>query len=330
MIFVFQLVVVVAALAASIAGWWAVLRRVVRGQAVLLRQSRPPAPWGMIDLLFAAVMLVTFQLFNALLLRQAMGVAITPDWQGLSSRDLTLVLFSQPIANLAAMAIALLAIGLRTRACAADFGLRLGRAWQDLWLGTTTFVLLAPLVYGLQRILVIWYPYEHPLISVLESHPEALVQGAVFFSAVVGAPITEEFFYRVLWQGGLYAFALHHRDLSKMVFGNAGTLAPVAGGASSAEDESAAANGGSNHDATALGAQVATAEVFAVVASSALFALMHVSQGPAPIPLFVLALGLGYVYARTGRVLPCIVVHVWLNAWSLITLWIGLAFGPGS
>jgi membrane protease YdiL (CAAX protease family) len=76
--------------------------------------------------------------------------------------------------------------------------------------------------------------------------------------------------------------------------------------------------------------QAPAAEVFAILTSSALFALMHVSHGAAPIPLFVLALGLGFVYARTGRVLPCIVIHVWLNAWSLVTLWIGTVVGPGS
>jgi membrane protease YdiL (CAAX protease family) len=43
---------------------------------------------------------------------------------------------------------------------------------------------------------------------------------------------------------------------------------------------------------------------------------MHLPR-PDPIPLFVLALGLGYLYRQTHRILPCIVVHLLLNACSL-------------
>jgi membrane protease YdiL (CAAX protease family) len=44
---------------------------------------------------------------------------------------------------------------------------------------------------------------------------------------------------------------------------------------------------------------------------------MHASHGPDPVPLFVLALGLGYLYQRTHRLLPCVVVHLLLNLCSL-------------
>ena len=46
---------------------------------------------------------------------------------------------------------------------------------------------------------------------------------------------------------------------------------------------------------------------------------MHLGQGAAPIPLFILAVGLGLLYQRTGRIVPCIIVHMLLNA---MTLWI--------
>jgi membrane protease YdiL (CAAX protease family) len=170
--------------------------------------------------------------------------------------------------------------------------------------------MLAPLVYGLQRVLVIWFPYDHPLISVLRRHPEPLVHAAVFFSAVVAAPVVEEFFYRVLWQGWLQAFLLRLGDFQQLVLGSP---APAQVDLPFADDKGGVA---------APAHQTLSSDLFAILTSSAMFALMHVSQGPAPIPLFVLALGLGYVYARTGRVLPCIVVHVLLNACSLVTLWI--------
>lgn len=57
-----------------------------------------------------------------------------------------------------------------------------------------------------------------------------------------------------------------------------------------------------------------------MLVSSMLFALMHLGHGPDPIPLFVLAMILGYLYQRTHRLWPCIVLHMCLNGTSLIVL----------
>jgi membrane protease YdiL (CAAX protease family) len=318
--------IVLVALAGSLAAWTIAFGRLARHQPLLARPARRPVPWGLVDLLLATMLLVTFQLVNALVLIRFCGIDATRGWENMSSRQLTLLLLADPLANLAALATAWAAIRLRTRAEAADFGLSLRNVGRDVGLGTTAFVMLAPLVYGLQQILVIWFPYEHPLISALKTHPELTVHGAVVFAAVIGAPLVEEFFYRVLWQGGLQAFIPRRDNFWQFVFGD--TASPVAA------DGHGVANEGNGDrpiaDVATPAAQTsAAAEVFAIVVSSALFALMHLSQGAAPIPLFVLALGLGYLYARTGRVLPCIVVHIWLNAFSLFTLWIGTVAGRG-
>jgi membrane protease YdiL (CAAX protease family) len=244
---------------------------------------------------------MTFQMANGLVLRHGCGIDLTQGRERLSSRELALVTFSEPIANLAAIAAALAVVGWRTRADRRDWGLSLRQGGQDVWLGLVAFVMLAPPVYAIQWLLVAWFPYRHPLISMLQQHPETVVQAAVFFSAVVAAPIVEEFFYRVLWQSWLQGVPARLDHVTHLVFGNP---APPAG-----------SDAGRAAAPTSL-----AAETFAIVASSTLFAAMHISQGPAPIPLFVLALGLGYVYARTGRILPCIVIHMLLNGCSLATL----------
>ena len=48
-----------------------------------------------------------------------------------------------------------------------------------------------------------------------------------------------------------------------------------------------------------------------------LFALAHLGQGANPISLFFLAIGLGYLYQRTHRIVPCIMVHMLFNAFSM-------------
>ena len=59
-----------------------------------------------------------------------------------------------------------------------------------------------------------------------------------------------------------------------------------------------------------------------IALSSLLFAAVHYGHGVAPIPLFFLALALGYLYQRTHRLLAPIVLHASLNACSMIYLWL--------
>jgi len=308
--FVMQLVAI-AVLAGSCAGWGIAFRRLARRQRVLVHHPRRPAPWGLIDLAFAALLLTAFQMVNLLVLRYGYGINTVKGWEHLASRDLALVTLAEPVANLAAVATALAVIGLRTRAGCRDFGISLQHVGRDLGLGLVAFVMLAPPVYAIQWLLVLWFPYHHPLISMLQQHPETLLRTAVFFSAVVAAPVVEEFFYRVLWQGWLQDVLPRRERFQQLVFGR--PAAPV----QSPGDDPTSAHMNEAGDAQP---RPPGAEALAIVACSTLFAAMHVSQWPAPIPLFVLALGLGYVFARTGRVLPCIVVHVLLNGCSLAAL----------
>ena len=58
----------------------------------------------------------------------------------------------------------------------------------------------------------------------------------------------------------------------------------------------------------------------AIVLTSLIFAALHAAQWPAPIPLFLLAVGLGMVYQRTGSLLAPIVMHAVFNGFSTLML----------
>ena len=59
-------------------------------------------------------------------------------------------------------------------------------------------------------------------------------------------------------------------------------------------------------------------------------AAVHVNHGPAAAALFVFAVGLGWTYQRTHRIIPCVIAHLLLNACSLALLFLetGLDSGP--
>jgi membrane protease YdiL (CAAX protease family) len=58
-----------------------------------------------------------------------------------------------------------------------------------------------------------------------------------------------------------------------------------------------------------------------ILISSLLFAVAHAPQWPAPVPLFLLALILGYLYHQTHRLLPSLIVHALFNSVTFLHLW---------
>ena len=127
----------------------------------------------------------------------------------------------------------------------------------------------------------------------------------------------EEYFFRVLIQGWLAKVA------DRVAQSQATTVATTAEitGMEQTWDETSAPKVTTTVTADA---PLRRLPLWPVVVSSALFALAHLGHGPAPVPLFVLAMGLGYIYHRTQRILPCIVVHFLVNAFSLVQLWLYL------
>jgi len=70
--------------------------------------------------------------------------------------------------------------------------------------------------------------------------------------------------------------------------------------------------------------------VWPMVVASLVFAVMHWGQGLAPIPLFLLSMGLGYLYRQTGSLVPSITVHFLLNAFTMTATFLEMLRGTGS
>ncbi len=188
------------------------------------------------------------------------------------------------------------------RASLDDLGLALRRCGDDLRLAAAAFPMIVGPVLALNFALsAIVGESQHPILLAYKAAPRADLLWWSAVAAVGTAPLVEEFLFRGVLQGWL------QRTLDPQ---------PPAGPPPSAIEHVAPA-GESAPSANRR-------RSLPIVLSSALFALAHVGHGPDPIPLFFFGLGLGYLYRRTHRIWPGVVVHLLLNALSLGLLFLAV------
>jgi membrane protease YdiL (CAAX protease family) len=307
-------------------GWARALRRWRAGESILPLEPRRPVPWGLFDVIFTVFLFLVIQGIALLLVRHSFKVDLSLDLVKMTPSERATVLLSGAVSSLLTAAISLGVIMLRTRAGWSDMGIVARQVASDVRLGVAAFLMLAPPVYAVQMLLVQWLSSQHPLIELLKENPDPLFLAISGFSAVLVAPVAEEYFFRVLVQGWLEkAIAIGRRlpsvPLAENVDDEMGEdeyqvewdknlyAPPGPDGVPKKEEVMPNAVLGHHSEGRVLPVPIVT--------SAAVFAAMHASHGPDPIPLFLLAIGLGYLYQRTHRILPCIVVHFLLNACSL-------------
>ncbi len=162
-----------------------------------------------------------------------------------------------------------------------DLGLRLDHAQRDVLRGVTMFAIVVIPIYMLHGLVSLIFGPEthHPIINAVTKYPGFF--GLCFVSAVLIAPLSEEFLFRGVLQGWLESL-------------------PTA-----------------RYESPVTPARLA---FWPVTLTSLLFALLHLGHGAAPIALFFFSLALGWLYQRTHRLLPSVVLHTCLNALSMLML----------
>jgi membrane protease YdiL (CAAX protease family) len=158
---------------------------------------------------------------------------------------------------------------------------------RDARLGLKAAVLLLPPVLVISSLVNLFLPYSHEVLTMLQSVDSIEVFCAMFLATAIVTPFFEEFLFRVLIQGGLQG---------------------MMDGASDAEP-----------------GRWRPESYAPILITSVIFALLHFDNGAAPIPLFFLSLGLGYLYRQTGNITAPMVVHMCLNALTMIAGFTGPA-----
>lgn len=260
-----------------------------RGKDKLVQREPISTPFGLADV---AIMLV-LPTFMGGLFSSTTAVGLTSE-EAMASPT---VIFGFALGQLLGTGLAIAVICFRHRCGPAVFGWQNRRLLRDLVIGVIAFGMLIPPVISIHALVSSWIPYEHPTLDSLKTNTDMWLRLAQYLSAVIAAPIYEELFYRGTVQAWLHR--LPPRSHSE-------AAAVLAGGWSEAVSESGAANSNGRLEWTAI------------VVSSLWFAAMHWGQGAAPVALFALGIGLGYLYRRTGGILPCMVVHFLLNGTTIL------------
>jgi membrane protease YdiL (CAAX protease family) len=305
--------------------------------------TRRLAPWTFFDLCGLIGIYVVALVVIHTFLRQIGWLPRAEEIEEFSLDQRKVLIAGNVAVSLAIAGIGLPLIALRTGATLRDFGWSWREIAADLRLGLIGFVMLAPPVYALQGALVhFWRPSKHPLIEMFKGTPDTAFFVFLFVSAAVVAPLFEELIFRVVLQGFLEkAFGFRGEPHELLLGGAPGNAQEAASNAVDGQMALADSNpyaspvaltmaanplplAGSHSQQPELRGWLAW---LPIAVSSAVFALLHYSHGPDWIPLLFLAAGMGYLYQRTHRLLPSLVVHASLNTLSMCGLWVQVQEG---
>ena len=284
--------------------WLIIYNRYRRQGTILASEPRLLVPWnGFPHVALAFFIYVILPLVWLLLLQRWFELTPDSDFTQLP-QVIAWLLAGDSLLKFAAMIMVVTFLRIDLAASLSDLGLQLNKLKKDIRLGLVTFIAVAPVIYFLQFVLKSIYNQfaneeaAHPIEKLLHENGSTSVIFWAIFAAVIAAPIIEEFLFRCILQGWLEKAFYRTRVLVN-----------------------AELTGDTGGDEVALATPAAPTFMWQpIILSSVTFALLHAGHGPDPIPLFFLAVVLGYLYAKTHRILPSIVVHMALNGLSMLML----------
>ncbi len=271
-----------ALLLAALATWaWAAWR---------MRQHRAPVPyeghrtvpWNGWDVATVLVSLCAVLILGEIITLRVFGVGV-PQSGEIPDEILGQLVVAQSVAELVAMVGAIWLLVRRSGADWSDLGFDFRQVRGDLVMGLVGFLAIGGPVHLLYGMIQSKEPQLHPLIKLAMRQPSLLVADRSV-RAVFVRRLSRSFSFASCCKAGSAA-ASEWPPTSRGVV-------PLAADRHAADRDQ-----------------------LRVVRHGA-----HAGQWPAPVPLFLLALVLGYLYHQTHRLLPSLVVHVLFNGTTFLSL----------
>jgi membrane protease YdiL (CAAX protease family) len=335
-------VLIATVLAMGLAWLWA-LGRLVERKPLLPEEKNRPTPWNTIAfLIFLLEWLVISFVVERVYYKMS---GIRPGPGGLSPAEKMTLGSLVNVALLIVIPASLVWVS-RSYSSLRRFGIHREGLGRHARQGAVAFLLMSPVVYAIQyEAAVIWKPIAHPVEEMLVKQPSAGRALFTFFVAVFLAPAVEELVFRGIlqsWLSGLLLRSSGRKSVPVVGDGPGDALDGVwqpddsegapAGDPSFERNDSlpgaARASEGEDKEPLAGIEEVDFVErpasrmmkIMPVVLASALFALLHAPQWPAPIAIFLLAMGLGILYQRTGSLVTSFTMHALFNGFSMLML----------
>lgn len=327
---VFLVVALVVLPLGCISNWWASGVQLSKGLPLVPYRNRDCVGWGLLDMGVYVMVLAAIAGLGVKMATARAGIDAS-DLSKLTPNEQSTVFLSFGCSVLLATA---LSIGWNWSRFQILDGFDAKQIGADIALGIRWFTMLIIPVVGIQLLLNQWFPTQHPLIEMMRESGDVSFLPIAAFAAVVSAPIFEECFFRLFFQGWLEKLQITRERTTLGLATKADREAVLLGGASSgslsneaSENSDSTPNENKIDQPTHDAADSDEPHTFRktmwtpILVTSAIFSLAHWGHGPDFVPLFFLAIGLGYLYQRTGSILPSIVVHICVNTLGVLQLW---------
>lgn len=350
--------IILGMLTGALASWTYLIVRAVRRQPLLTVEPSTPRVWGLADVMFIAITSVICQIVFASAYVRIAGQGIPEN----GDAQLTAaVATAASLGNVAAIVLALGWLALRFNVTPEHAGFRTQGWWRQLQIGVVATLAVLPVVYLLMAAVSIGLKteYSHPLLDEVRRNATlgSYLLGVV--TAVLLAPLAEEFLFRVLIQGWLQSWPVS--TPRQILFGaglaerNVTLKNATSNSAWDAGDDgewdvqaelvdaplhpplvATTVSASPNPYAVPLSSEAGQAGVDSVaphdtlaqfvppvwpsIVTGILFGLAHWGYGLSFIPLIVLGILLGLLYRATNSIWPCFLVHFALNGSSMLML----------
>jgi membrane protease YdiL (CAAX protease family) len=280
--------------ASTLSAWTWVAYRWCRRQQVL--PSRPQfelASWGPLHVGFTVITVMLFQAATQRIMEQQFAPTQGDSLQPGEVAIHNLIIAS---AGFVAAALSLLFIVATTRKRPASLGLDFFPLSTAVGFGLLGFFYCATPAYIIQSLLTPLDDTVHPIIKALLESGDMTAFYYMAPAVVLLAPLTEEIVFRLVLQG--YLQTLFSPEI----------------------DYDAPADDNGTHSPPPRSTCWPS-----ILISSTVFSLVHIPAGASTVvALFPFAIGLGLLFQRTGRLLPSVVMHMALNGFTMLAIYLKL------